>query len=80
MAKMKEIYPLTIVCDRYGGTYSGGRYLAFNLDYDEIPSAISGDDTSCYEYWQENDIVVGKGESIESAYRDLKNRIKEIGE
>jgi hypothetical protein len=23
-----EIYPLTIVADRYGGTYSGAQYLA----------------------------------------------------
>ena len=29
-----EMYPLTIIKDRYNGTYSGGMYLAFNLEYD----------------------------------------------
>ena len=27
----KDIYPLTVVEDRYGGCYSKGIYLAFNL-------------------------------------------------
>lgn len=25
----QDIYPLTIIQDRYGGAYSGGRWLAF---------------------------------------------------
>lgn len=36
-----EIYPLTIISDRYTGAYSGGEYLAFNLDFDEIPRLFS---------------------------------------
>ena len=74
---MKEIYPLTIICDRYGGVYSGGRYLAFNLDYDEIPSAINGDDMECYGYWLENQLIVGKGRYIEEAVDDLYNQLEE---
>lgn len=31
MAKnLNKIYPLTIVRDRYSGTYSGGSWLAYN--------------------------------------------------
>ena len=76
---MNKIYPLTIICDRYGGVYSGGRYLAFNLDYDEIPSAINGDDISCYEYWLENKIIVGKGRYMEEAYDDLWYQLEKEG-
>lgn len=32
-----ELYPLTIIKDRYSGVYSGGKWLAFNLDPEEIP-------------------------------------------
>lgn len=50
--KVYDIYPLTIICDRYSGTYSGGEYLAFNLDFDEIPQEVLGDDTTaiCYKF------------------------------
>lgn len=40
--KINDIYPLTIIRDRYNDVYSGGKYLAFNLDADEIPTAIWG--------------------------------------
>ena len=33
---MNEIYPLTIINDRYAGTYSGGIFTAWNMDYYEI--------------------------------------------
>ena len=31
MSDEKRIYPLTIVRDRYGGGYSHGKYLAFDM-------------------------------------------------
>ena len=72
MVNINEIYPLTIIRDRYDGIYSGGMYLAFNLDYDEIPSEISGSDIPCLEWWKENKyILVGKGYDITSAIFDL---------
>ena len=72
MVNINEIYPLTIIRDRYDGIYSGGMYLAFNLDYDEIPSEISGSDIPCLEWWEENKyILVGKGYDITSAIFDL---------
>ena len=37
-------YPLTIITDRYNGTYSGGGWLAFPLYCDEVPSAVDGFD------------------------------------
>ena len=75
----KEIYPLTIISDRYGGIYSKGKYLAFNLEYDEIPSSINGDDVDCHSFWIENeDYLVGKGNCIDKAIEDLCYKIKKI--
>jgi hypothetical protein len=72
MVNINEIYPLTIIRDRYNGIYSGGSYLAFNLNYDEIPIEISGSDIPCLEWWKENKyILVGKGYDITSAIFDL---------
>ena len=72
--KHSDIYPLTIICDRYCGTYSGGEYLAFNLDFDEIPRAVSGDDVSCMGFWytkEAEDYIVGKGSCIDEALDNL---------
>ena len=35
-----DMYPITILTDRYGGTYSGGGWLAFNLPPEEIPFEV----------------------------------------
>lgn len=69
----KEIYPLTIICDRYSGTYSGGEYLAFNLDFSEIPTEILCDDVTCMEFWDYNSdkYIIGKGSCIDEAIDNL---------
>lgn len=66
-----DIYPLTIVCDRYTGVYSGGRYTAWNLQPYAVPEEIYSDDCSCADFWLDNDLVVGLGDSPESAAFDL---------
>ncbi len=48
-----DIYPLTVVSDRYGGTYSGGDFTAWNMYPDEVPYEISSDDCTCLEKWTE---------------------------
>ena len=48
-----EIYPLTIVADRYGGTYSGGQYTAWNCFSDEVPKEIDETDLVCASFWNE---------------------------
>lgn len=77
---MYDIYPVTIIYDRYGGVYSGGRWVAFNLYYDDIPGAVSGDDDSCCEFWREfrllhNDIA-GRGDTPDEALEDLRRKRK----
>ena len=73
-----EMYPLTIIRDRYNGVYSGGMYLAFNLEYDEIPQDVSGSDMDCFNFWSRTRLIVGKGATIKQAYDDLKEKIKEV--
>lgn len=75
---MDEVYPLTVVLDRYGGTYSGGRFTARNLDFGEVPTAIASDDVSCYEFWLINQIHVGKGPTMDYAVADLISKINEV--
>ena len=73
---MKEIYPLTIIMDRYGGCYSGGRYLAFNLDHYNIPDSIGGNDGDEMVFWASNiEYEIGKGDTPQSAFDDLKTKI-----
>lgn len=67
----EPIYPLTIIADRYDGTYSGGKYLAFNMDFDEMPEEIIGDDVSCCNIFYKPDFIYGKGDTPLEAYRDL---------
>ena len=80
-----EIFPLTVVSDRYGGTYSGGNYTAWNLYPDEIPLEINGDDVTCHDFWlnihnaygTEKHTLCGVGDTMASAAHDLKRRLME---
>lgn len=71
-----EIYPLTITADRYTGAYSGGNFIAWNLDADEVPEGIYSDDCGCHEFWLENEIVCGKGRTVSEALADLYIKLK----
>lgn len=69
-----DIYPVTILTDRYGGTYSGGRWLAFDLSPEEIPFEVDADDVTCYKFWKSTDILVGLGSTPDEALKDLENK------
>lgn len=72
---MEFIYPLTVVLDRYNGVYSGGIYTAWNRDFDEIPSTVSGSDVPCMCFWMDTTEIVGRGNTMEEAVRDLERRL-----
>lgn len=72
---MKQIYPLTIVKDRYGGSYSEGWFLAFNLDPDEVPTEIHSDDMTCMDFWNDFNGIVGKGNTPGEAHLDLSKKL-----
>ena len=87
-----DIYPLTIVADRYRGVYSGGEYLAFNMRPNDIPTEVWGDDDTCLSFWSawKNgnsleqvlinylDMGVGVGDTIEDAIEDLRSKLRLI--
>ncbi len=79
--KITEVYPCTIIMDRYNGAYSAGKWLAFNLDSLDVPQDIDGDDITCMNFWeghgQKKKYVIGKGNRPEEAYKDLFIKLNE---
>ena len=74
-----SLYPVTIIQDRYSGTYSGGVWTAFNLHKEQIPDAID-DDVSCRNFWTlaENfHLAIGKGNTPDEALHDLEEKMKD---
>lgn len=74
---LESHYPTTIICDRYGGTYSGARWLAFPLDYWNIPDGVEGGDPDCMDFWDNYNGIVGKGSTPQEAMDNLISRAKE---
>ena len=69
-----NMWPVAIVKDRYGGTYSGGLWLAFN-SY-RAPNDVFGDDITCSDYWAGGcTLTVGKGNTPDSALDDLYRQV-----
>lgn len=70
-------FPLTIVADHYRGSYSGGKYVAFPYDYDELDPAIHGGDGDCAAYWSNVDqSTYGVGETPQEALQSLVERME----
>lgn len=72
-----EIYPCTIVNDRYNGIYSGGKWTAWNLDAENVPSEINGGDMACLNFWEVESecYIIGRGNTIIEAYKNLYERL-----
>ena len=74
-------YPLTVVMDRYSGTYSGGYFTAWNKYPEEIPSCIDDSDGIAMDFWdnyhkkekalKDGSQMVGFGETADAAINDL---------
>jgi len=73
----KYPYPLTIVCDRYCGAYSGGKFVAWPLDADQVPEGPDWGDCGCMDFWEQNVQLVGLGSTPEEAVDSLIERQKE---
>ena len=74
---LKVKYPITIIRDRYEGTYSGALWLVFPVDYNEIPEGVDGDDVECAEFWESYKEPVGKGTYPNDALADLLEKMNE---
>lgn len=76
------VTPLCIVEDRYGGCYSGARYLALNMSPFSVGELdIDAGDLSCEEFWEQEaeDYIIGKGITPLEALIDLKEKLKSEG-
>ena len=72
----KYPYPLTVVADRYTGSYSDGKFTAWNKEFYEIPTAITDGDMECFDFWDKDSPTrhlykVGKGDTPEEAIDSL---------
>lgn len=79
MKELEDIFPVTIINDRYGGCYSKGAFLAFNLEPWDVPKGVSwGGDVDCAEFWADEapKYVIGKGNTPNEAYRDLVEKLQ----
>ena len=72
----EDIYPLTVIRDRYNGTYSGASYLAFNLDSNLVPSEVHDSDVPCSYFWD----LIDEGNFVEGEVaRDYRDIVKYVG-
>jgi hypothetical protein len=74
---MGKIYPLTVTPDRYSGTYSGGKWLAFNLLPGEVHPRVHGNDLECSFFWEYADKTkIGLGDTPEEAIKNLEHKLQ----
>ena len=72
-----DIYPCTIVADRYNGSFSGAPWIAYRLSYFELPDELDAGDGECHDYWAKEDkSLIGFGQTPQEAYNDLKKKVK----
>ena len=75
----KYIWPITVTTDRYGGGYSKGKFLAFNLLPWQVPEEIDGDDITCMDFWTGEGCkayTIGKGSTASEAIEDLESQLR----
>lgn len=66
-------YPVTIVMDRYGGTYSGGVWIAWPLCAEDVPPEPASDDVTAMTFWGEaKEYPFGRGATPNEALADLR--------
>lgn len=81
MSEEKDIYPLTLVRDRYNGVYSGGSWLAYNKHPWEVEDGDEfADDVSCMDFWEyperNHNHKIGVGYSKDEAISNLSNKLE----
>lgn len=76
-AALEALYPLTFVLDRYDGTYSGGRWIAWNLEPHMVPMGPQADDVTCRVFWETNQLPAGRGDTPAGAVLDLLRQLRE---
>ena len=76
-----EVYPITIFKSRYNGTYSGGTFIALNMDIDDdFNEAMVGNDVDCGNFWARFPDIYGTGNTPQEAYLDLAFKVRKMEE
>lgn len=75
---LESFYPTTIIRDRYNGAYSGAAWLAFPLDFWNVPDEVEGGDGECMMFWESYDGEVGKGSTPELAMANLVAKMEGV--
>lgn len=71
-----DVYPVTIVRARYGGSYEPGQWLAFPLDPAQMPDDWDATDVVCAEFWDSYGEPVGASDrSPDQALADLARKL-----
>jgi len=68
-----------VVADRYGGGYSGGKFIAWPLNEKSIPAASHGSDIEAGLFWRQKHLC-GKGETSKEALADLEAKLCELAD
>lgn len=73
-----DIYPLTLIKDRYNGAYSGGKWTAWPLHAWDVPYEPESTDGQAMHFWSVDDYVpIGRGDTPDEAIEDLRRRMAE---
>jgi hypothetical protein len=66
-------YPVTIVLDRYGGVYSGGKWIAWALYPEDVPHEPGEDDSTALAFWHnERKHPCGRGVTPDAALANIR--------
>jgi hypothetical protein len=79
-------YPIAVVQDRYGGTYSGGEWLAISKA-DKLENGAfriiralefgpHGDDGNAMDFWHEPPDWIAVGNTPDEAVANLRNKVR----
>lgn len=79
-------YPVTITTARYGGSYEGGRWLAFPCDpggLDRLCPGWDDSDVECMKFWAKADTErwpIGRGTGPSAAWNDMRARLYRLAD
>lgn len=75
-----QVWPLTIINDKWDGKYSNAKYLAIESYHDDLHRFIIGTEPENYTFWTTylcEEYPIGKGSTPILAYKSLLRQLKE---
>jgi len=66
-------HPITLITDRYDGTYSNGAWIAFALGPNVVPMEPLADDITACGYWSGEEILDNDGSRMVLGKDDVRH-------